>query len=52
MYRLINVVWLSRRFVNSKIFLSHYLSTKSFVHPSIYTLIYSINFGSMHKEYY
>jgi hypothetical protein len=32
----------------SKRFLSPYLSTKSFVPPSIYTLIYNIiNFGSM-----
>jgi hypothetical protein len=30
-----------------------FLITKSFVHSSIYTLIYSItNFGSMHKEQY
>jgi hypothetical protein len=30
-----------------------FLITKSFVHSSIYTLIYSItNFGSMHKEHY
>jgi hypothetical protein len=30
-----------------------FLITKSFIHSSIYTLIYSItNFGSMHKEHY
>jgi hypothetical protein len=30
-----------------------FLITKTFVHSSIYTLIYSItNFGSMHKEHY
>jgi hypothetical protein len=30
-----------------------FLITKSFVHSSIFTLIYSItNFGSVHKEHY
>jgi hypothetical protein len=39
--------------VKSKSFLSHSIFTESFVHPSIYTLIYSItNFGCMHKKHY
>jgi hypothetical protein len=48
-----NVVWLDMRFSKGKRFISHSLFNKSFVHPSIYTFIYSIiNFESMHKEHY
>jgi hypothetical protein len=44
---------MARQEINEeKRFLSHFLFTKSFVHPSIYTFIYSIiNSASRHKEH-